>query len=208
MKDKVILTKPGQKPAQARTGEVPIDGRYEILGGDESHVVLRFENTGNVVAVYYGQVIRDKMKRNASGDDEHWYNVAVALCGYEYPNGKRVVDVLSKSKVILDDGSCVRIDYVGSAEPKKFVHSRPAYLRWRTLMKQPDSVAVEWREFSTFQDWYIANHPNDGRRWALRTVTGAYGPDTCGFDDRMDLASAGERVEGGAVLRHRKVPIV
>ena len=203
MKDIVILAKPAQKPAQARTGEVPIDGRYEVLGVDESHVVIQFENTGNVVSVYYGQVIRDKMKRNASGDDEHWYNVAVSLRGYEYPNGKRVVDVLSKSKVILDDGSCVPLGYVGAEGRKKFIHSRPAYLRWREIMKQPDNVAVEWREFEAFQDWYTAHRPEDGKRWSLRTVTGRYGPDTCGFDNRLDLQSVGERLVCGVVVRHR-----
>lgn len=48
--------------------------------------------------------------------------------------------------------------------------------KWRRLLKT-ETVCAEWKEFSTFLDWYMSEW-NDGGRRILRKFKGAAGPDT------------------------------
>lgn len=166
------------------TGICEIDGAFTVIGVQPTNVAIRFHDTDNVVVLALGDVVHDEKKRKGSKDALHWYSVAVALHGFTYPNGRKVVDVFSRNRVLLDDGAYVRIDYVG-AEPK--IKSKPAYYKWTHIMKEPEMVLGEWHDFSVFQDWFISNLPSAKRRWALRSVDGTWGPDRCGFDDRTDL---------------------
>lgn len=166
------------------TGICEIDGAFTVIGVQPPNVAIRFHDTGNGVVLALGDVVHDEKKRRGSKDALHWYSVAVALHGFTYPNGRKVVDVFSRNRVLLDDGAYVRIDYVG-AEPK--IKSKPAYYKWSHIMKEPEAVLKEWHDFPVFQDWFISNLPSAKRRWALRSVDGTWGPDRCGFDDRTDL---------------------
>ena len=166
------------------TGICEIDGAFTVLDVQLPSVAIRFHDTGNVAVMTPEDVVHDEKKRKGSKDALHWYSVAVALHGFTYPNGRKVVDVFSRNRVLLDDGEYVRIDYVG-AEPK--IKSKPAYYKWIHIMKEPEAVLREWQDFPVFQDWFISNLPNAKRRWALRSVDGTWGPDRCGFDDRTDL---------------------
>ena len=166
------------------TGICEIDGAFTVIGVQSPNVAIRFHDTDNVVVLALGDVVHDEKKRRGSKDALHWHSVAVALHGFTYPNGRKVVDVFSRNRVLLDDGAYVRIDYVG-VEPK--IKSKPAYYKWIHIMKEPEAVLKEWHDFPVFQDWFVSNSPKAKRRWSLRSVDGTWGPDRCGFDDRTDL---------------------
>lgn len=166
------------------TGICEIDGAFTVLDVQLPNVAIRFHDTGNVAVMTPEDVVHDQTKRKGSKDALHWYSVAVALHGFTYPNGRKVVDVIAKCRVLLDDGRFVSIEYKGDV-PK--IKSKPAYYKWIHIMKEPEAVLGEWHDFTVFQDWFITNLPKAKRRWALRSVDGTWGPDRCGFDDRTDL---------------------
>lgn len=195
MKRLEILKYPEQNPEAPRTNSVPVDGSYTILDVRPEGVAIRFTDTGNVAILSVGDVIHDRVKRAKSGDAEYWYSVAVNLRGLEYPCGRTVVDVLSKTRVLLSDGTFVPLGYSGSTD-RSIVRSRPAYLKWRALTNR----SPEWDSFPTFEQWYIDHRPRVGR-WALRSACGYFSPETCGFDNRLDLPVVGVPLRGGVYKR-------
>ena len=200
MKDLVFFYPPRSSPEAARTKSVPIDGDFEILKSTDEGAAVRFIKTNNVVIVREGDLIFDRVKRKRSPDPETWYRTAVSLQGFKYPNGLSVVDVWSSTRVFLDNGDVVGLGYKGAIRTAT-VQCRPAYLKWRDIMKKPDTVADQWKDFEMFQHWYMRTRPEGSKRWNLRSVDGTYGPDSCGFDDRLDLPALGATILYGRVDR-------
>lgn len=178
------LTFPVTPPGTIVTGICPVDGAWQLIGQDDTHVAVKFLDTGNSSVIAKGGKIFDQRKRERSGDPSYWHDVAMTMKGYTYPNGRVVRDVLSSTRVILEDGGVVRSDYRGEV-PK--IRSKKAYSKWLLIMQQPENVADEWKEFEVFQQWFENNLPKTKRRWSLRSVAGSWSPSGCGFDDRTDL---------------------
>lgn len=200
MKELIIFYPPPSSPELARTKYAPIDGEFTVIDSNEDGVAVRFSETDNVAIFGWGEVVFDRVKRKRSPDPEKWYRTAVALLGHQYPDGTKICDIWSKSRVFLDNGRVVCIDHRG-ALPGIIVHCRPAYLRWRDLMKEPSVVEDTWHDFMKFQSWYMRTKPKGSKRWSLRSVDGTYGPNSCGFDDRLDLPSLGATVRYGRIVR-------
>lgn len=175
----------GTKIVTGVTGICPVDGKFSITDYQPPYVAIQFHQTGNNEVFLEDEIIFDSRKRKWVEDPAYWYSVAVGLEGYTYPNGKRIVDVLSATNVILNTGERVRIEYQGKL-PK--IRSRAAYGKWALIMGQDeDNVFQPWHDFQIFQEWYIATRPTTKRKWSLRSVNGTWSPATCGFDDRTDL---------------------
>lgn len=191
----------GTPPGTNVTGICPVDGPYEVIGQSEGMVAVKFHESGLSSVIPSDGKIFDMRKRARSGDSAHWHDVAVAMKGYTYPNGRVVKDVISESRVILEDGGVVRYDYIG-ALPK--IRSKSAYAKWNRIMQEACSVAVEWHSFEVFQQWYEDHLPQAKRRWALRSVDGTWTPLSCGFDDRTDLPVCTATLERNIFVRYAK----
>lgn len=175
---------PVTPPGTNVTGICPVDGPYEVIGHDERHVAVKFHESGNSSILAKGEKIYDQRKRARSGDSAYWHDVAMTMKGYTYPNGRIVRDVLSSTRVLLEDGGIVRCDYQGDV-PK--IRSKSAYAKWTRIMSEASNVAIEWHDFEVFQQWFEDHLPKTKRRWSLRSVNGTWSPSCCGFDDRTDL---------------------
>lgn len=180
------------------TGICEIDGRFTILDVQSPDVAIRFHDTNNVAVQRLDDVVHDEKKRRPSKAPLHWYSVAILLKGFTYPNGREVVDVRGKNRVLLKDGGCVKIDYVG-VEPR--IKVRAAYCKWLSIMQDTDNVVEEWEDFEAFQDWFIQHKPKRARRWHLRSADGTWGPGRCGFDDRTDLPVSSATLVGSVFTR-------
>lgn len=179
---------------------VPVDGAATVVMKSLEGCAISFERTQNTFVAFYGDMIHDSIKRRYTGNPELWYLTAVGREGEELGGGVKIVDVYSECKMVLSDGRIVRSKYLGSKR-KKFVKNRSAYLKWRLMNKQPETVCEEWKEFDVFQEWYENNRPENHKKWALRSPYGYYSPTTCGFDTRTDLGLDGAVIEGALIKR-------
>ena len=190
---------PGQYPA-CTPHQIPVDGRFSVVDESPNSVAIRFESTNNVAVIPLGGLIHDRVKRLRSGDPEHWYCVAVARAGEVLRDGRKIVDVRTKTRMFLDDNSMVHTDFKGGPSglrPK----SRPAYLKWRALMRSDADICLDWCDYENFEAWYLKHRPDDGQRWSLRSRSEIYAPHCCGFDRRVDQPTEGAAIVDGIFTR-------